>query len=497
MSVLAASAAAETYTFASRGAGPADNVQSVWISSDNPDTIPAPDNHRLNDWGIIHKPASGVEHRFLAQFNLASLEQIATGYASATVTRVRFVGGKQWGGWCSISLFEAGGFTPATTTWNSATGLQGAYRGDLGGDGNGNWTWDSANLGTQPWETPMRDLVASVQSVLNGSGSLANFLMRVNTGNEWSNMTGWGSPSLIVDVDFGTPLDADNDTLLDSWELTHFPSIATWGAADDPDADGSTNGQEEDRNTLPTNPDCDADGLLDGVESNTGAWISAANTGTDPLEPDSDHDNLKDGVENNSGSYVSISQTGTNPNVLDTDADGLDDGAEVLVWATNPLLNADKDGDGLTDVNEVLVHLTNPSAADSDGDTFTDGAEITAGTNPNWAADTLEWRPGGLVGGSGLWDAVLTNWYDGHPATPGAMAWPGTRAARFSGTLAGGAAVDLSGTTAAAVKRLVFSQTGGDYTLSNGSIQFADGTARATLGSGSAILNTALNAPSG
>lgn len=202
-------------------------------------------------------------------------------------------------------------------------------------------------------------------------------------------------------------------------------------------------------------------------------------------------------MEDNTGSYVSASQTGTDPNLPDTDADGLDDGEEVLVWATNPLANADKDGDSLADADEVLVHFTDPSLADTDGDTFADGAEIAAGTNPNWAADTLEWRPGGLIGGSGLWDAVLTNWYDGHPATPGAMAWPGSRAARFSGTLAGAATVDLSGTTAAAVKRLVFTQSGGDYTLANGSISFADGTARATLGSGSAILNTTVNAPSG
>lgn len=280
---VAASATADTFTFATRGAGATDNVQTVWIASDAADTLPTAENHRLNDWGIIHKPDSGVEQRILAQFDLASLKLVAAGYSSATVTGVRFVGVKQWGGWCSISLFEAGAFTPATTTWNSAAALQGAYRGDLGGEGTGNWTWDSANTGTEPWVAPMRDLVATVQTVLGGSGSLANFLMRVNTGNEWSNMSGWGSPALIVDVDFGTPLDADNDTLLDSWELAYFPSIETWGEGDDPDADGSTNGQEQDRGTLPNNPDCDGDGLVDGVETNTGTWISSSDTGTDPL----------------------------------------------------------------------------------------------------------------------------------------------------------------------------------------------------------------------
>lgn len=494
---LTATATANTFTFATRGAGPTDNLQTVWISSDAADTLPDGANHRLNDWAVIHKPTGGAEHQFLSQFNLAALKQAAAGYSSTTVTRVRLVGAKQWGGWCSISLFEAGAFTPATTTWNTAAALQGSYRGDLGGDGNGNWTWDSANPGTQPWETPMRDLVTTVQTVLSGSGSLANFLMRVNNGNEWSNMTGWGSPSLIVDVDFGTPLDTDGDGLLDTWELAYFPSIETWGGADDPDADGSTNLAEQTRTTLPNDSDTDHDGLLDGAETNTDTWVSSSNTGTDPLDSDSDDDGLLDGVEDNGGTLVSASQTGTNPNDDDSDNDALTDGAEVLTWNTNPLANADKDGDTLSDANEVLVHLTNPSLPDTDGDTFNDNAEITAGTNPNWAADTFEWRPGGLVGGSGLWETVLTNWHDGHPAIPTPTTWSAGHSARFPGTLTAAATVDLSAGGITGVKRLVFTHGGSDYTLTNGSIAFNDTTARITVGAGSAVINTPLSAASG
>ena len=43
--------------------------------------------------------------------------------------------------------------------------------------------------------------------------------------------------------------------------------------------------------------DSDADGLDDSVETNTGVYVSASNTGTDPLNPDSDGDFLDDWVE--------------------------------------------------------------------------------------------------------------------------------------------------------------------------------------------------------
>jgi hypothetical protein len=53
------------------------------------------------------------------------------------------------------------------------------------------------------------------------------------------------------------------------------------------------------------NPDTDGDGLKDGVETNTGAFVDATNTGTNPLKADSDGDGFSDGVE---------VQLGFNPN---------------------------------------------------------------------------------------------------------------------------------------------------------------------------------------
>jgi hypothetical protein len=47
------------------------------------------------------------------------------------------------------------------------------------------------------------------------------------------------------------------------------------------------------------------------------------------LAIDTDSDGLDDSVESNSGIYVSTADTGTDPNLADTDGDGFDDGVEV------------------------------------------------------------------------------------------------------------------------------------------------------------------------
>jgi hypothetical protein len=74
---------------------------------------------------------------------------------------------------------------------------------------------------------------------------------------------------------------------------------------------------------------------------------------------DTDGDGLLDSVETNTGIYVDASNTGTDPNKADTDGDGLNDG------------------------DEVNTHSTDPTKADSDGDGYSDKAEIDAGFDPN------------------------------------------------------------------------------------------------------------------
>jgi hypothetical protein len=133
--------------------------------------------------------------------------------------------------------------------------------------------------------------------------------------------------------------DADGDGLPDWYENAHSSVLNANDPSDatkDPDNDGLTNLQEFAAGTDPANPDTDGDGLKDGVETNTGVWVSANDTGTNPLLADTDGDGLKDGVETNTGVFKSATDTGTNPLNPDTDNDTFKDGQEVFL-GSNPL----------------------------------------------------------------------------------------------------------------------------------------------------------------
>lgn len=117
--------------------------------------------------------------------------------------------------------------------------------------------------------------------------------------------------------------DTDGDGLPDFYENVFFPGdLSKLKGTGDYDGDGRTDAQELANDTDPTKTDTDGDGLADGVETNTGTFVSAADTGTDPLKSDTDADGRTDGEE--------VSGTPTsNPLVTDTDGDGDSDGAEV------------------------------------------------------------------------------------------------------------------------------------------------------------------------
>ena len=74
------------------------------------------------------------------------------------------------------------------------------------------------------------------------------------------------------------------------------------------------------------------------METNTGVWVSASNTGTSPVNLDTDADGLKDSVETNTGIFVSISNTGTNPHNPNSDGDNASDWYEVVIIDKNPAL---------------------------------------------------------------------------------------------------------------------------------------------------------------
>ena len=124
--------------------------------------------------------------------------------------------------------------------------------------------------------------------------------------------------------------DSDRDGLDDDWELTYFANLAAATGAGDNDSDALSNLQEQSAGTNPTLADTDGDGLLDSVETNTGAFVSPSNTGTNPLLADSDGDGLRDDEEIlGSGGFV------TDPNLSDSDGDGFNDSLE-LSEGTNP-----------------------------------------------------------------------------------------------------------------------------------------------------------------
>ena len=78
---------------------------------------------------------------------------------------------------------------------------------------------------------------------------------------------------------------------------------------------------------------------------------------------------MNDNVETNTGVFVSATNTGTDPKLEDSDTDGLLDGAEVEI-GTSPL-NEDTDGDKFSDADEIEAG-TDPL----DGDSFPDIPEI-------------------------------------------------------------------------------------------------------------------------
>ena len=136
------------------------------------------------------------------------------------------------------------------------------------------------------------------------------------------------------------PSDFDEDGLPDSWEIRIVDNLEDLngnGAGPGPgsgtgdfDGDGLTDLDEyEETGTDPTKADTDEDGLSDGVETNTGTFVSATNTGTDPKKADTDSDGLIDSVETNTGVLVDEENTGTSPHNRDSDGDGYGDAGEI------------------------------------------------------------------------------------------------------------------------------------------------------------------------
>ncbi len=179
------------------------------------------------------------------------------------------------------------------------------------------------------------DLHLRASSPLRGAGA-AVAQSRIDVDGELRPLSG-------RDIGADQFVDADADSLPDSWELSNFGNTTTVAGSADEDADLLSNAAEYDLETDWLDPDTDKDGVYDGIE---------VAVGINPLVADADElgsDMNGDGVIESIGA-----QLGYQLNQLDTDGDGVSNTDEALM-CTNPL-RPDTDGDGVQDNIDVFPH---------------------------------------------------------------------------------------------------------------------------------------------
>ena len=131
--------------------------------------------------------------------------------------------------------------------------------------------------------------------------------------------------------------------------------------------------------TVVNNPDADNDGLVDTWEISNFGDLTRDGTG------DFDNDGSTDAQEFAAGTNPALDTSWP-----DTDADGVKDSYELATFGNLTTATiTDKDGDGLLDTWEVTYFSTietQNGTVDSDNDTFSNAAEQTARSNPALAA---------------------------------------------------------------------------------------------------------------
>ncbi|MCH2064637.1 MAG: SUMF1/EgtB/PvdO family nonheme iron enzyme, partial [Roseibacillus sp.] len=193
----------------------------------------------------------------------------------------------------------------------------------------------------------------------------------------------------------------------------------------DPDQDGLSNYRELIvHGTDPDNADSDGDGFNDGLEISESTNPNGAQDYPTRVLTVS---NTANGTITGGGiyrlgtgavltavpalGYVFTAWTGDVANLTNPLAIVMDENQTAgAVFSQN---QRDPDGDGLSNYQELVLHGTDPNDADSDGDGFNDGLEISESTNPNDGQDfpnqapefadqefeLLRFSPGGSVVG--------------------------------------------------------------------------------------------------
>ncbi len=87
------------------------------------------------------------------------------------------------------------------------------------------------------------------------------------------------------------------------------------------------------------------------------------------------------GVNTSATSTANMASSTAVTSNVDSDTDGLSDAEEQIAGTNINII--DTDNDGLSDYEEVKIYKSNPLSADTDGDSYLDGAEVKGGYDPN------------------------------------------------------------------------------------------------------------------
>jgi len=228
------------------------------------------------------------------------------------------------------------------------------------------------------------DLVPNEQDVFPDDPSEASDIDGDGVGDNGDNCPGSFNPGQ-EDLDGDgegdvCDLDTDNDGVPD--ESDNCPFIANLGQENadgdafgdvcDADLDGDGTPNIDDNCPLAANADQadgDGDGLGDvcdncALDFNPGQEDSTGN-GVGDVCNDEDLDGLIDALETDTGIFVSADDTGSDPLVADTDGDGLGDGKEVLDYGSDPN-DTDTDGDTHLDGADNCVVIANTDQANEE-----------------------------------------------------------------------------------------------------------------------------------